>query len=144
MAMFFTDIRVYTNEGISIAEQLDHAPLTSRRLRSGRIMNSRVVHAPSARRMPMVGEDWIAVGDSASSYDPLSGRGIFKALRQGAYAAEAVHDRLSGDKLALGRYAGRVRQEFDIYVQQRRLYYATEQRWISHSFWSSRQNRSRN
>jgi flavin-dependent dehydrogenase len=138
MAMFFTDTRVYANEGISIAEQLAHAPLTACRLHNGRIMNSRVVHAPSARRVQMAGEDWIAVGDSASSYDPLSGRGIFKALRQGVYAATAVHDRLSGDRLALARYAARVGQEFDIYVKQRRLYYATEQRWIGHSFWSSR------
>jgi flavin-dependent dehydrogenase len=138
MSMFFTDREVYTREGISVSGELSHAPLTERRVRSGRIVSSKVVYAPSMCRTPMCGEGWIAVGDSASSYDPLSGRGIFKALRQGDSAARAIDARLRGDEHAIGRYADQVRSEFTHYVRQRRFHYSSERRWADRPFWQSR------
>jgi flavin-dependent dehydrogenase len=136
--MFFTDREVYRREGVSLAEQLADAPLTSRRMQSGRIARSQIVYAPSSCRRMLFGDGWVAAGDSASCYDPLSGRGIFKALDQGETAAAAVNARLRGDRDAMGRYAAQVRQEFAEYVRQRRAYYAMERRWSDHPFWRAR------
>lgn len=134
MAMFFTDPEQY-GEGIVIGEQLADAPLTRERLAGGRLARSSVVHAPSSCRRSMVGEGWLAVGDSASCYDPLAGRGIFKALRQGTLAARAI---AAGDPKQVAEYARVVRQEFDAYVRQRRAYYAAESRWEGSGFWARR------
>ncbi len=132
MAMFFTDPVIYANEGIVLGEQLEHAPLTAHRLQSGTMLSSRVLHAPSACRLKMVGDRWTAVGDSASAYDPLSGRGLFKAFRHGAAAADAITaGRMDG-------YVARVRREFEEYVRQRRMHYASEQRWPESIFWRKR------
>jgi len=132
MAMFFTDPEIYANAGVVPSEQLEYAPLTARRLQSSQMLSSRVLQAPSACRLKMVGDGWLAVGDSASAYDPLSGRGIFKAFRHGAAAADAM---------ATGRmneYEARVRREFKEYVRQRRMYYASERRWPESIFWRKR------
>jgi flavin-dependent dehydrogenase len=132
VAMFFTDPEIYANEGIALGEELACAPLTCARLAAGHIVSSRVVHVPSACRMKLFGADWAAAGDSASAYDPLSGRGIFKAFRHGAALADAI---------STGRmeeYAARVTREFGEYVRQRRMYYAGERRWPGSAFWRKR------
>ncbi len=132
IAMFFTDPAIYAEQGIVLGEQLGHAPLTAHRLRSSTILSSRVLHVPSACRRKIFGEGWAAVGDSASAYDPLSGRGIFKAIRHGVAAAEAI---TSG---RMDEYAARVQREFEEYVRQRRMHYASEQRWKEAIFWRKR------
>jgi flavin-dependent dehydrogenase len=135
MAMFFTDPEQY-GEGIVIGDQLADAPLTRERLAGGRIRRSSTVHAPSSCRKTICGDGWLAVGDSASCYDPLSGRGIFKAFRHGAQAAQAV---AAGTPERMEEYAKAVRQEFESYVRQRRAYYAMERRWENSGFWARRQ-----
>src|SRR5206468_10451564 len=40
---------------------------------------------------PAAGRDWIAAGDAAVAFDPLSAQGTFNALFTGLAAAEAVH-----------------------------------------------------
>jgi flavin-dependent dehydrogenase len=136
MAMFFTDPDVYACEGIAIGEQLETAPLTCARLAPARILSSRVVRVASACRVRMYGDRWLAVGDSASAYDPISGRGIFKALRHGAAAADAILNGAQAD------YAARVRREFCEYARQRRMYYASERSWPESVFWSRRLNQA--
>jgi flavin-dependent dehydrogenase len=137
MAMFFTDPETYRNDGIAIGEQLAAAPLTRERLQGGGIAKSHVVYAPSFCRRTIFGDGWLAVGDSASCFDPLSGRGIFKALRQGAAAADAI---VNG---SIAQYAADVRREFESYTRQRRMYYAAEQRWGSSGFWQRRRRDGR-
>jgi flavin-dependent dehydrogenase len=132
MAMFFTDPEIYATEGIAIGDELSCAPLTCARLAPSHILKSKSVHVPSACRVRIYGDDWLTVGDSASAYDPLSGRGIFKAFRHGLAAANAIVN--SG----CAEYAGSVRSEFDEYVRQRRMYYAGERRWPESSFWRRR------
>jgi flavin-dependent dehydrogenase len=138
VAMLFTDCAVYTREGIVPEEQLRHAPLTGSRLEGAAFAESRVVYVTSSIREEIAGDAWLSVGDSASSYDPLSGRGIFKALRHASRAAEAIVAYLSGDLTALERYASRVRAEFEGYATGRRLYYASETRWPETTFWRRR------
>lgn len=138
IAMFFTDPVIYRKDGISIDEELRAAPLTLGRLQGGHIKVSRVLRVTSSVRSTLFGRGWLAVGDSASSYDPISGRGVFKALRHGVSATNAIAAYLRGDVDSMARYARLVRSEFDEYVRQRSVYYASERRWSEHSFWRAR------
>lgn len=138
IAMLFTDPAVYRQEGVSIQDQIKAAPLTARRLDGGHIQESRVLHVTSSCRRAVSGNGWLAVGDSASSYDPLSGRGVFKALRDASSATTAITECLRGNTDPTLLYAAQVRLEFDEYVRHRRLYYATERRWSAHPFWLAR------
>jgi flavin-dependent dehydrogenase len=85
------------------------------------------------------GADWIAAGDAASRFDPLSSQGITKALRSGVFASYAVADLLTrGDSRGIRRYQRFIRSEFDSYLRTRAQVYAQEQRWPQSEFWSSR------
>ncbi len=138
IAMFFADPDEYTNVGISPREQLADAPLTRRRLEHGSVVQSQVVRVSSSCRTEIFGANWMAVGDSASSFDPLSGRGIFKALRQGVTAAKALDAKLRGNDTPMSEYASLVRSEFDEYARQRSQFYAGERRWLDQTFWRGR------
>jgi flavin-dependent dehydrogenase len=138
IAMFFTDCGVYARQGVVLEEQLRQAPLTRSRLLGAEAVSTRIVYAASSCRAKIAGEAWLAVGDSAASYDPLSGMGIFKALRQGTNAAIAVDGYLRGDEGLLTEHAALVRAEFEAYVLQRRAHYAAEKRWTGQEFWDKR------
>ena len=100
-----------------------------------------IVRAARSRRLdPAAGEDWIAVGDAACTFDPLSSQGILKALRSGIFAAYAAGDLLArGDDAGMDRYRAFVRREFAAYLETRARYYADEQRWPQREFWRRRQ-----
>src|SRR6185369_1865372 len=85
-----------------------------------------------------VGDRWLAVGDAACTFDPLSSQGVMKALRSGIDAAEAIRRHLSGDARALSVYADRVATAYDDYLDTRSAYYAMEQRWPDAPFWRHR------
>jgi flavin-dependent dehydrogenase len=139
IAMFFTDCGLYARQGVVLQEQLAQAPLTRSRLLGAEALGTRTVSVASSCSRKIAGEAWLAVGDSAASYDPLSGIGIFKALRQGTNAAIAVDGYLQGDAELLTQYAAMVRGEFDAYVHRRRAHYAAEKRWAGHEFWDKRE-----
>ncbi|MFL6195962.1 MAG: FAD-dependent monooxygenase [Thermoanaerobaculia bacterium] len=84
------------------------------------------------------GEGWLAVGDAASAFDPLTSAGIVAGLRSGLEAATAVDRCLGGDGAALDSYDGRLRTRFHQYLQGRREQYAREGRWPESPFWRRR------
>jgi flavin-dependent dehydrogenase len=138
VAMFFTDPAIYQEEGISIREQLGNAPVTSRLLEGGCIEDSSVLHVTSSCRRSAFGAGWLAVGDSACSFDPISGRGIFNALRRARSASAAIIEQFTGNLDPTIQYVRQVRLEYDEYVRQRRVYYMSERRWPDHFFWRTR------
>jgi flavin-dependent dehydrogenase len=100
-----------------------------------------IIRSASSRRLePVRGDDWLAAGDSASRFDPLSSQGIVKALRSGIFASYAISDLLErGDQDGLKRYSRFVREEFRSYTDIRRKYYCEEKRWPASEFWRRRQ-----
>jgi len=97
--------------------------------------------AGSERLSKFCGDGWLAVGDAAQSYDPLSSQGIYKALSSGSMAAQMVHYALSDsnkDTFFIKRYAQEQTRLWNEYVQQRDHYYTSEQRWSNHLFWTRR------
>jgi 2-polyprenyl-6-methoxyphenol hydroxylase-like FAD-dependent oxidoreductase len=99
-----------------------------------------VVRAARSRHLSSVtGDGWVAVGDAASAFDPLSSQGVLKALRSGIFAAYAVGDVLvKGDDAGLRRYEHYVAREFAAYQQTKARYYAEERRWPESAFWRRR------
>ena len=84
------------------------------------------------------GANWLAVGDAAFSFDPLSAQGIYKALQSGLLAAEAISDTLCGNSSTAQEWSLRNRKSFDRYLETRRAYYHREQRWPASVFWQRR------
>lgn len=99
--------------------------------------------ANSLRLSPVIERDWLAVGDAATAFDPLSSQGITKSLRAGIFASYAIADLLGkGDAAGLARYESFVRREFEVYLRNHAQYCAAEQRWPDSSFWRRRHRTS--
>ena len=120
--------------------QLAAMPTIGGMLRESEACSPIVVRASESRRLePVLGDGWLAVGDSASRFDPLSSQGIVKALRSGIFASYAIGDLLTrGDDSGVLRYRRYVTEEFKIYRETRAKYYREEQRWPTSEFWRRR------
>ena len=82
--------------------------------------------------------NWLALGDAACTFDPLSAQGIDKALSDGIAAGHAVAALLAGDSNAVQDYANNQRCQFNNYLADHRRYYELEQRWPNAEFWHRR------
>ena len=95
--------------------------------------------APSSLLSSVYGEDWLAVGDAASSYDPITSAGITKALQHGHQAGKALATLATGGKQqALKAYQNRVFDDFGQYVRVRNELYRSEKRFSNSKFWLRR------
>ena len=86
-------------------------------------------------------QGFLAVGDAAQAYDPLSSQGLDRALTSGALAGHALTYALSNPqdpRPYLAHYHQSLRQHWAQYLIQHRTYYAMEPRWANHPFWASR------
>ncbi len=110
----------------------------SRIRRDGQAPEPVVVAANSSRLNRSVGGNWLAVGDAAIAFDPLSAQGVYKAMESGLRAAQSINDHWSGDDVALQDYALDVDYRFHNYLQLRQAYYAQEKRWPDSTFWQRR------
>lgn len=97
--------------------------------------------APSFLLDKAAGHRWLAVGDAASAYDPISSQGIYKALSSGLQAAEVVAAFLSGQSGAIGAYHSTVASGFSVYLENRNYFYGVERRWPEAPFWKRRVER---
>lgn len=94
--------------------------------------------ARSQRLARVCGDRWLAVGDAATAFDPLSSAGVLKAVYTGKIGAFAVLDLLRGDSSGLDRYRRHIEREYAAYLTTRAVFYALEQRWPHATFWQRR------
>lgn len=97
-----------------------------------------VAPAGSAVLDTIYGPNWVACGDAAASYDPLSSHGIATAIASGFDAAEAIHDLSCGNSQPLENYSNRIKNSFKLYKTIRTEFYAQEDRWPDSAFWQRR------
>jgi 2-polyprenyl-6-methoxyphenol hydroxylase-like FAD-dependent oxidoreductase len=97
--------------------------------------------ARSAMLSPCAGEGWLAVGDAAISFDPLSSQGLLNALFTGLAVAEAAESYLKGDSASLDEYSRVIRGIGDSYQTRLAFHYAAETRWARAPFWQRRTTR---
>jgi flavin-dependent dehydrogenase len=95
-------------------------------------------YANSEKTATVCGNNWIAVGDAAVAFDPLSSQGISTALKMGIAAANAVFSKFSDDSNeGLVRYEKRCNDLFSDYLVQRQKYYASVATWAAADFWKT-------
>jgi len=115
---------------------IDDASQTRLRTAGARLRGNIAVASASSHRLdPIAGDHWLAAGDAAAAFDPLSSQGITSSLRGGIDAASAI---LAGSAAAITEYAQTITAGYDAYLITRSLYYAMERRWPSSPFWQRR------
>lgn len=82
---------------------------------------------------------FLAVGDAAAAYDPLSSWGIAKGLRDGTAGAEALIRERAGDANAVVRHRNAQHRDFETHRARQSGFYRTETRWPTSPFWRARQ-----
>ncbi|GAA1937434.1 NAD(P)/FAD-dependent oxidoreductase [Kitasatospora viridis] len=138
---FFTDADLPAARTTGFHQQLAATGPTLARLAGHRPpAEAAPTRAPAhgARLDPVHGDGWIAAGDAALAFDPLSSQGILTALHTGQAAGLAVHEHLGGDAEALRRYATALGAASTAHQRNRATYYGLEQRWPDHLFWARR------
>lgn len=98
----------------------------------------RIFAANTSRVERFTGSNWLAVGDAAITFDPLSSQGVYKALLSGLRAARSINAHFSGVNSALLDYTASLEDEFKNYLKTRSYYYQREVRWPASVFWQRR------
>jgi flavin-dependent dehydrogenase len=99
----------------------------------------RVMPAESSRLDEILGERWIALGDAAAAYDPLSSHGVASAMGSGFYGGHAIADLLADRSEARLAYLDLLQRAYGTYLDLQREHYAQETRWPDAPFWRRRQ-----
>ena len=144
VCMLVTDPRIYVRSGKSLhdwwrSELRDTAQVRLRYAAYARTDALLVRSAQSRRLDTLHGPGWVAIGDAAMTFDPLTSQGIAKAVEQGGAAAAAIGHCLEGNRVALDEYANALSARYAEYLATRTGYYRLEQRWSDAEFWQSRQ-----
>jgi flavin-dependent dehydrogenase len=117
---------------------LQDAPITRERAR-GKIPDLLSTWPARSHSLDSVcGPHWVAAGDAAASWDPLSSAGILKALRTGKLAAFAILDLLRGVEGGMAKYQRIVEADNQRYQRDKREIYRQERRWHHSPFWRRR------
>ena len=111
-------------------EQLQQTIYTQARLRNFNWETIPFLVAANSSRLDCVcGHGWLAVGDAAIAFDPLSSQGLLQALASGIRAGETTIRLLAGEAAALGEYGSGAQRVFAEYARQHCVYYGRERRW---------------
>lgn len=99
----------------------------------------RLTSAGTTWLAPAAGPGWVAAGDAACAFDPLSSHGLATALWTGRHAALAAIAARDGQEEPLRAYATTVADAVMRFLDQRANIYGAERRWPDAPFWRRRQ-----
>ena len=138
---FTTDADVYASGRAAcngyLDGQLRGAPLTRARIPEFP-RDITTFSAVTMQRKVVAKSNWIAVGDAARSYDPLSGLGVWTAMNGALKAAPVIQRMREGNAQSADTYNMKHQQAFASYREKHAAYYALEHRWPESPFWSRR------
>ncbi len=97
-----------------------------------------IVSAASLIRRPVSGPGWLAIGDAALAFDPLSGQGVLKSIDTASQGASAIARYLDGEAAALAEYETWVKETYHAYLATRSQFYRSVERWPAARFWQRR------
>ena len=98
----------------------------------------KVMPAGTTRLEKSFGDHWIAVGDAAFTYDPISSYGITSALASGYYAGNAIFSKINGKEEAMEAYRYILENAFGAYIEKLEHQYRLERRWPESQYWKNR------
>lgn len=103
------------------------------------------VAANSTRLDQVAGQQWVALGDAAMSFDPLSSQGMFNAMANAAQLTELM---IKSDPIGVLKpeslkeiqmsYTLQLDRIWEHYTTHKRMYYREEMRWKDALFWKRR------
>lgn len=138
---YMTDADVYaagrSRSNSYFAEQLAKAPHTLERIEQAPPTIT-VFSAVTSVREKVIRRNWLAVGDAARSYDPLSGLGLWSALSMASESIPVITDLLEGGGGHALNYEDANREALAQYKTAHRTYYGLERRWPKSEFWRRR------
>lgn len=82
--------------------------------------------ANSARAQTFCGPHWLALGDAAMGFDPLSSHGISNGIYTAWRASEAIQAHLAGQASAMSGFGKQLEDVWNGYLQQRQQFYPVE------------------
>ena len=91
--------------------------------------------AHSGRLEQFSGPGWLAIGDAAMSFDPITGHGLLKAMQSAMQSVQTIAAGHAEARATFDTWNDQLWQQFS---QARRQCYATERRWGTAPFWHSR------
>ena len=98
-----------------------------------------VVDAGGSRLESYHGRNWIACGDSALSFDPLSSQGIYTAMYSGMSVPKAISAASRPDESSLDSYALALAGVRRVYRARLASPYRQIERWPDSPSWTARQ-----
>jgi flavin-dependent dehydrogenase len=98
----------------------------------------RLAAANTSRLDRVSGPNWLAVGDAAMAFDPLSGQGIYKAIQFGIQAAESILRRNGHGDAPFQQYEDSIARSYTAYMSSWYQFYSRERRWQNAPFWQRR------
>jgi flavin-dependent dehydrogenase len=96
-----------------------------------------VTAANSTKLNQVAGQQWVALGDAAISFDPLSSQGMFNAMACAMQLRELIFKFGFTDELQKN-YSSQIETIWKHYIQHKNLFYKQEQRWHQDEFWKRR------
>lgn len=140
---FMTDsdlLREEAEHAGDFMKKMQQAPLTFNRLVGARLRwGPRPVSALSQRLRRTDGLPWLAVGDAAFAFDPLSGSGVAAALESARAAVPVILAMCEDDGAeALRRYETDLDRDCSRYLRERSQRYRGVGRWPDAPFWKRR------
>lgn len=93
----------------------------------------------SYSKSPLVGPNWLTIGDAAGAINPWNGEGISYAYETGRFAATYVGEAIGSDDLGLlRRYPQRLHDEYGLYYKVARIFvkligYPSVMRTLAHT-----------
>ena len=118
------------NSSLHLSELLERAKLD--------LTHVKIMPCGTSRLDVVYGDNWLAVGDAAFSYDPISSYGITSALGSGLYAGHSLASALSNEKDALFAYQYVLETAFQEYMEKLMIHYDIEKRWQNSIYWKDR------
>ncbi len=84
-------------------------------------------------------DNFLAVGDAAAAFDPISSMGVGFALTSGCYGAKAIKKAMqTNNNSALVQFSNDIHSNFNEYKQTHNKIYLQEQRFPDAAFWQRR------
>lgn len=101
--------------------------------------------ANSTRLEQVIGKQWVALGDAAMSFDPLSSQGMFNAMTNAMQLQKLLISINFIKDLDTGKmehfnmlYSQQIQQVWNHYLKHKNFFYSTETRWKEAPFWKRR------
>ncbi|WDE07574.1 tryptophan 7-halogenase [Thalassomonas viridans] len=146
---FFSDADIISKHKLNQAANWQQLLAESRHIRLGGKGGAVLSGAPWVRNASshithsVLRKNFIAIGDAAASFDPISDMGLGFAMTSACHGAKVVQTQLTSSdrntkQAQLDGYQQEVVDHFEQYLRLRKKCYSHEHRWSGAKFWSRR------